>query len=123
MEFNYIQNGATAVEAVEAAVRVLEENENFNAGRGSLLNSDHEVECDAMIMEGHTLNNGRITLTIYMLLKLELYEQQNCYMLSRNVDTCCLVICNLCVNIFNSHALKSDFVASCSNFVARVTPA
>ena len=88
MEFNYTQNGATAVEAVEAAVRVLEENENFNAGCGSLLNSDHEVECDAMIMEGHTLNNGRITLIIYMLLKLELYEQQNCCMLSRNVDQC-----------------------------------
>ena len=65
-QFNYIQNGGTAVEAVEEAVRVLEENENFNAGCGSLLNNDREVECDAMIMEGHTLNNGRITLIIYM---------------------------------------------------------
>jgi beta-aspartyl-peptidase (threonine type) len=55
---------------VEEAVRVLEENEHFNAGCGSLLNNDCEVECDAMIMEGYTLNNGRITLIIYMLLSI-----------------------------------------------------
>ena len=54
------QNGGSAVDAVEAAVRVLEDNEDFNAGRGSLLNNDGEVECDAMIMEGNTLNNGSI---------------------------------------------------------------
>ena len=69
-QFNYLQNRGTAVEAVEEAVRVLEENEHFNAGFGSLLNNDCEVECDAMIMEGHTLNNGRITLIIYMLLSI-----------------------------------------------------
>ena len=51
-----------AVDAVEAAVRYLEDDENFNAGCGSLLNNNLEVECDAMIMEGHTLKNGRITL-------------------------------------------------------------
>jgi beta-aspartyl-peptidase (threonine type) len=52
------QDGKSAVDAVEAAVLVLENNENFNAGRGSLLNNDSQVECDAMIMEGHTLNSG-----------------------------------------------------------------
>ena len=61
------QNGGSAVDAVEAAVRVLEDNEIFNAGRGSLLNHEGEVECDAMIMEGHTLNNGSITRIIYKL--------------------------------------------------------
>ena len=61
------QDGGSAVEAVEAAVRVLEDNEDFNAGFGSLLNNEGEVECDAMIMEGHTLNNGSITLIIYKL--------------------------------------------------------
>ncbi len=61
------QRGGSAVDAVEAAVRVLEDDENFNAGFGSLLNNDREVECDAMIMEGHTLNNGSITITIYKL--------------------------------------------------------
>ena len=52
------QDGKSAVDAVETAVLVLENNENFNAGRGSLLNNEGQVECDAMIMEGHTLNSG-----------------------------------------------------------------
>jgi isoaspartyl peptidase/L-asparaginase-like protein (Ntn-hydrolase superfamily) len=64
------QNGGTAVEAVEAAVCDLENNEYFNAGYGSLLNNDREVECDAMIMEGHTLKYDRITLVIYMLITI-----------------------------------------------------
>ena len=37
---------------------VLEDNDYFNAGVGSLLNTDGEVECDAMIMDGETLNIG-----------------------------------------------------------------
>ena len=64
------QNGGSAVDAAEAAVRVLEDNKDFNAGRGSLLNRDGEVECDAMIMEGHTLNNGSI---IYLQFTYSLY--------------------------------------------------
>ena len=56
-----IQNGGTAVDAVETAIRVLEESEYFSAGRGSLLNTKGQVECDAMIMDGNTLNYGRIT--------------------------------------------------------------
>ena len=49
-----LQNGGTAVEAVEKAVRVFEEHDHFNAGRGSCLNESDEVECDAMIMHGWT---------------------------------------------------------------------
>ena len=36
----------------------MEEKEYFNAGRGSFVNKEGQVECDAMIMEGHTLNTG-----------------------------------------------------------------
>ena len=52
------QNGGTAIDAVEKAVRVLEENSHFNAGRGSCLNTSGEVECDAMIMDGHKIKTG-----------------------------------------------------------------
>ena len=57
----YFIQGGSAVDAVEAAVRELEDDENFNAGRGSLLNDSEKVECDAMIMDGHTLNSGMST--------------------------------------------------------------
>lgn len=36
----------------------MEENKYFNAGRGSFPNIENEVECDAMIMDGHTLKSG-----------------------------------------------------------------
>ena len=54
---NVLRDG-TAVKAVEAAVRIMEKNENFNAGVGSLLNNSDEVECDAMIMDGHQMKTG-----------------------------------------------------------------
>ena len=62
-----LMNGGTAVDAVEAAVRVLESNENFNAGRGAFLNNEREVECDAMIMEGGNLNTGAVMSGKYFL--------------------------------------------------------
>ena len=52
------KNGGTAVEAVEESVSILEDCELFKAGRGSELTANGEVECDAMIMEGHTLKTG-----------------------------------------------------------------
>ncbi|XP_028392649.1 isoaspartyl peptidase/L-asparaginase-like [Dendronephthya gigantea] len=55
-----LRDGGSAVDAVEAAVRVLEDNEYFNAGYGSTLNNDGEVECNAMIMDGSTLNTGAV---------------------------------------------------------------
>ncbi|MBG1270703.1 isoaspartyl peptidase/L-asparaginase family protein [Nostoc sp. WHI] len=45
-------SGGTAPEAVEAAIRVLEADQTFNASLGATLNSDGEVELDAAIMEG-----------------------------------------------------------------------
>lgn len=52
--------GGTAVDAVETAVRILENNDVFDAGTGSVLNADGEVEMDAMIMDGETLNTGAV---------------------------------------------------------------
>lgn len=48
----------TAVDAVEAAIRVLEDSECFNAGRGAAFTSDGRVELDAAIMEGRTEGRG-----------------------------------------------------------------
>jgi beta-aspartyl-peptidase (threonine type) len=52
--------GGSAAAAVEAAVRVLEADQTFNAGFGSTLNSEGEVETDAAMMEGATLGWGAV---------------------------------------------------------------
>jgi L-asparaginase / beta-aspartyl-peptidase len=49
-----------ALDAVEAAVRVLEEDRCFNAGRGSVLTATGRVELDAAIMDGRTLAAGAV---------------------------------------------------------------
>src|SRR5439155_15068723 len=56
--------GGTALEAVEAAIRVLEEDGTFAAGRGSFLDEDGDVSLDAGIMDGETLNTGSIAAAI-----------------------------------------------------------
>lgn len=55
-----LERGATAVEAVEAAVVIMEDDPVFDAGRGSVLNQAGEVEMDAIIMRGHDLRSGAV---------------------------------------------------------------
>lgn len=57
-----LKNGGCAIEAVERAVNSLEDNPLFNAGRGSALNNQGEVEMDAAIMDGQTLKAGAVTV-------------------------------------------------------------
>jgi len=52
--------GGSALDAVEAAVRVLEDDPTYDAGRGSVLNADGDIEMDAIIMDGATLNTGAV---------------------------------------------------------------
>ena len=52
--------GGSSLDAVEAAVRALEDHPRFNAGRGSVLTSAETVEMDASIMEGDGLTNGAV---------------------------------------------------------------
>ncbi|MGE5658839.1 MAG: isoaspartyl peptidase/L-asparaginase family protein [Actinomycetota bacterium] len=52
--------GGSAAAAVEAAIRVLESDQTFNAGFGSTLNQEGEVEVDAAMMEGATLAWGAV---------------------------------------------------------------
>ncbi|HUF94372.1 MAG TPA: isoaspartyl peptidase/L-asparaginase [Candidatus Limnocylindria bacterium] len=55
-----LADGGTSLDAVEAAVRALEDHPRFNAGRGSALTSDGMVEMDASIMEGDRLVCGAV---------------------------------------------------------------
>ena len=55
-----LQSGGTALDAVEAAVRQLEDDPNFDAGHGSFLNANNQVEMDAMVMEGAKLGYGAV---------------------------------------------------------------
>ncbi len=55
-----LDRGETALDAVEAAVRVLEEDSCFNAGRGSVLTAEGHVELDAAIMDGRTRRAGAV---------------------------------------------------------------
>lgn len=55
-----LRSGGSAAEAVEAAIRVLESDQTFNAGFGSTLNSEGEVEVDAAMMDGATLGWGAV---------------------------------------------------------------
>ncbi|HEU4323153.1 MAG TPA: isoaspartyl peptidase/L-asparaginase [Roseiflexaceae bacterium] len=55
-----LESGGTALDAVEAAVRVLEDDPTYDAGIGSVLNADGVVELDAAVMDGATLRSGAI---------------------------------------------------------------
>ena len=55
-----LANGGSALDAVEAAIRVMENHPAFDAGRGSRLNRDGEVELDAGMMDGQTLMAGAV---------------------------------------------------------------
>jgi beta-aspartyl-peptidase (threonine type) len=55
-----LERGGSALDAVEEAVVVLEDDETFDAGRGSFLNRDGKVQLDAFIMDGATLRGGGV---------------------------------------------------------------
>ena len=55
-----LAKGGSALDAVEASARLLEENPCFNAGRGSVLAHDGHIELDAALMDGRTRRAGAV---------------------------------------------------------------
>ena len=55
-----LERGGSSVDAVEEAVVIMEDDETFDAGRGSFLNRDGKVQLDALIMDGATLRAGGV---------------------------------------------------------------
>src|SRR5437762_11186405 len=58
--YEILKRGGSSLDAVEAAVRVLEDDPRFNAGRGSVFTSAGTNEMDASIMDGKTLKAGAV---------------------------------------------------------------
>jgi beta-aspartyl-peptidase (threonine type) len=56
-----LEKGGAALDAVEAAVAALEDDPQFNAGRGAALTAEGVAELDAAIMDGATLRAGAVT--------------------------------------------------------------
>jgi beta-aspartyl-peptidase (threonine type) len=55
-----LQTGGDAIDVVELAVRILEDDPTFNAGRGAHLTRENTVELDASIMDGKSLDAGAV---------------------------------------------------------------
>lgn len=55
-----LARGGSSLDAVEAAVRILEDDSLFNAGKGAVFTNDSINELDAAIMEGHTYRAGAV---------------------------------------------------------------
>jgi len=58
--YEILKRGGSSLDATEAAVRVLEDDPHFNAGRGSVFTSAGTNEMDASIMDGKTLRAGAV---------------------------------------------------------------
>src|SRR6478672_3145295 len=58
--YKALQAGKTSVEAVEVAIRILEDSPLFNAGKGAVFTADGKNELDASIMDGKTLMAGAV---------------------------------------------------------------
>jgi beta-aspartyl-peptidase (threonine type) len=58
--YKALQDGKTSLDAVEIAIRILEDSPLFNAGKGAVFTADGKNELDASIMDGKTLKAGAV---------------------------------------------------------------
>ena len=77
--YKILEEGGTSIDAVKAAIIVLEDNILFNAGRGAVFTKDGVQEMDAAIMEGNQLKAGAVAgvRNIRNPIKLALEVMQN----------------------------------------------
>ncbi|XP_006875068.1 PREDICTED: isoaspartyl peptidase/L-asparaginase [Chrysochloris asiatica] len=86
--YNILKEGGSAVDAVEGAVTVLENDPEFNAGCGSVLNVNGDVEMDASIMNGRDLSTGAVSAVRCIanpikLARLVMEETSHCFLTDR----------------------------------------
>src|SRR5437773_8299083 len=55
-----LERGGSSIDAVEAAIMVMEDDDTFDAGKGSFLTRDGRVQLDALMMDGGTLRAGGV---------------------------------------------------------------
>lgn len=58
--YKALQEGKPGLDAVEIAIKILEDSPLFNAGKGAVFTADGKNELDAAVMEGKTLNAGAV---------------------------------------------------------------
>jgi len=58
--YEILQKGGSSIDAIQAAIIILEDSPLFNAGKGAVFNSEGQQEMDASIMNGKTLNTGAV---------------------------------------------------------------
>ncbi|EQD65974.1 peptidase T2, asparaginase 2, partial [mine drainage metagenome] len=67
-----LEDGGSSLEAVIAAVRILEDDPLFNAGRGAALTREGIAELDAAVMDGSTLRAGGVAAVRHVKHPIEL---------------------------------------------------
>ena len=70
--YEVLEHGGTSLDAVTVAVRSLEDDPRFNAGRGASLTREGVAELDAALMEGHTLRAGAVAAVRHVKNPIEL---------------------------------------------------
>jgi len=64
--YDMLAAGDSAVDVVEAVIRIMEDSPLFNAGKGSVITADGEIRMDAAIMNGKTLDAGAVTNVMHI---------------------------------------------------------
>lgn len=64
--YDILKNGGSSKDAVEQAIRIMEDSPLFNAGVGAVLTNDERVSLDASFMNGENLNAGAIAGSSYI---------------------------------------------------------